>query len=128
MSGYIHSAEDTSNADEPSEAKQSVEEDERHFGPDIEADDNGQRNLKKYTKAELEAMLVKFTEEHGRPPTRKEFPATVVAQVKREWGKWIYALEQTGVIPVSEERLENRRLRRESLVEKRAERRKRRKH
>ena len=128
MSGYIDAAEDASKTDEPSNANENGEEDERRFKPDSESDDTEQRKSRAYTKAELEAMLVEFAEENGRPPTRKEFPATVVAQVKREWGKWIYALEQTGVIPVSEERLENRRLRRESLVEKRAERRKLRKH
>lgn len=63
----------------------------------------------KLTKEEILALMLEKTEELGRAPKKKEMDAAFIGAVRREFGKWIYALEEAGLRTPSEATLQRRR-------------------
>ncbi len=71
-----------------------------------------------YTRQQLVDMLWEIKNEKGRPPTRKDLPDGMFPYFRNEFGKWCYALEESGVKPASEAVLERRRRKKEKLKAK----------
>ena len=61
-----------------------------------------------YTQEELTEYLIKKRDELGRVPTRKDIPEKMRPYYRVYFGKWCYALEETGVVTPSKETLERR--------------------
>ena len=61
-----------------------------------------------YTKEELTEYLIKKRDELGRVPTRKDIPEKMRPYYRVYFGKWCYALEETGIVIPSEHTLERR--------------------
>ena len=61
-----------------------------------------------YTEEELRDFLYKKRDELGRVPTRKDIPEKMRPYYRVYFGKWCYALEETGVVTPSEKTLERR--------------------
>ena len=61
-----------------------------------------------YTKEELVEFLLKKRDELGRKPTKKDIPEEMRPYYRVYFGKWCYALEETGIVIPSEHTLERR--------------------
>lgn len=61
-----------------------------------------------YTKEELVEFLLKKRDELGRKPTKKDIPEEMRPYYRVYFGKWCYALEETGIVVPSEHTLERR--------------------
>ena len=61
-----------------------------------------------YTKEELVEFLLKKRDELGRVPTKKDIPEEMRPYYRVYFGKWCYALEETGIVIPSEHTLERR--------------------
>ena len=62
-----------------------------------------------YTKEELVEFLLKKRDELGKTPTKKDIPEEMRPYYRVYFGKWCYALEETGIVIPSEKTLERRR-------------------
>ena len=61
-----------------------------------------------YTKEELVEFLLKKRDELGKTPTKKDIPEQMRPYYRVYFGKWCYALEETGIVIPSEKTLERR--------------------
>ena len=61
-----------------------------------------------YTKEELTEYLIKKRDELGKVPAKKDIPEQMRPYYRVYFGKWCYALEETGVVIPSEKTLERR--------------------
>ena len=61
-----------------------------------------------YTREELLDYLLKKRDELGRKPTKKDIPERMRPYYRVYFGKWCYALEETGIVIPSEHTLERR--------------------
>ena len=61
-----------------------------------------------YTKEELVEFLLNKREELGKVPTKKDIPEEMRPYYRVYFGKWCYALEETGIVIPSERTLERR--------------------
>ena len=88
--------------------------------PEVRSEKPKKKKKKKivYTRQQLVDMLWEIKNEKGRPPTRKDLPDGMFPYFRNEFGKWCYALEESGVKPASEAVLERRRRKKEKLKAK----------
>ena len=56
-----------------------------------------------YTKEELVEFLLKKRDELGKTPTKKDIPEQMRPYYRVYFGKWCYALEETGIVVPSED-------------------------
>ncbi len=61
-----------------------------------------------YTKEELTEYLLRKRDELGRKPTKKDIPEQMRPYYRVYFGKWCYALEETGIVIPSEMTLARR--------------------
>ena len=69
--------------------------------------------FEEYTKEDMIEKLRKINEKLGRVPSRKDLPEEMKPYIKKLFGKWCYALEESGLSKPSERTLERRRRRKE---------------
>ena len=72
-----------------------------------------------YTRQQLIDMLWEMKNETGRQPTVKDLPEGMLQHYRSEFGKWCYALQESGIKPRSQEAIERKRIRKKEKRKKR---------
>ena len=70
-----------------------------------------------YTKEELTEYLINKRDELGKVPAKKDIPEQMRPYYRVYFGKWCYALEETGIVIPSERTLERRARKKEKYDE-----------